>query len=65
MAGAFRLRIDGPQRLLRLIEWGAHFRSRHLQMPYGDQALFLKVGTFRTRRFRDGAHAESMFSTSA
>jgi rSAM/selenodomain-associated transferase 2 len=48
VAGAFRLRIDGPQRSLRLIEWGANFRSRHLQMPYGDQALFLKAETFRT-----------------
>ncbi len=46
VAGAFRLHIDGPQRALRLIEWGANFRSRHLQMPYGDQALFLRAETF-------------------
>jgi rSAM/selenodomain-associated transferase 2 len=46
VAGAFRLRIDGPQRAFRLIEWGTNFRSRHLQMPYGDQALFLKSETF-------------------
>ena len=48
MAGAFRLRIDGPQRALRLIEWGVNLRSRCLQMPYGDQALFLKAETFAT-----------------
>jgi rSAM/selenodomain-associated transferase 2/rSAM/selenodomain-associated transferase 1 len=48
VAGAFHLRIDGPQRSLRLIEWGTNFRSRHLQMPYGDQTLFLKAETFRT-----------------
>ncbi len=47
VAGAFRLRIDGPQFALRLIEWGANFRSRYFQMPYGDQALFLKSDTFR------------------
>ncbi len=47
VAGAFRLRIDGPQRALRLIEWGVNLRSRYLQMPYGDQALFLKAETFR------------------
>lgn len=47
-AGAFRLRIDGPQRALRLIEWGVNVRSRYLQMPYGDQALFLKAETFRS-----------------
>lgn len=33
VAGAFRLRIDGPQRILRLIEWGISLRSCHLQMP--------------------------------
>jgi rSAM/selenodomain-associated transferase 2/rSAM/selenodomain-associated transferase 1 len=48
VAGAFQFRIDGPQRALRLIEWGVNLRSRHLQMPYGDQALFLKAETFRT-----------------
>jgi rSAM/selenodomain-associated transferase 2 len=47
VAGAFRLRIDGPGRALRLIEWGANFRSRYFQMPYGDQALFLAAETFR------------------
>ena len=48
VAGAFRLRIDGPGRPLRLIEWGVNLRSRLLQMPYGDQTLFLKAETFRT-----------------
>ncbi|MGB9619788.1 MAG: TIGR04283 family arsenosugar biosynthesis glycosyltransferase, partial [Armatimonadota bacterium] len=46
VAGAFRLRIDGPEPALRLIEWGTYFRSRYLQMPYGDQALFLKAPIF-------------------
>ncbi len=45
-AGAFRLRIDGPEHALRLIEWGVRLRSRVLQMPYGDQALFMKAETF-------------------
>jgi hypothetical protein len=26
---------------LRLVEWGVNVRSRFLQMPYGDQAIFL------------------------
>lgn len=47
VAGAFRLRIDGEQRLLRVIETGANRRSRYLQMPYGDQALFLRTELFR------------------
>jgi hypothetical protein len=40
-AGAFRLRIDSNTAGLRLIELVANWRARVLQMPYGDQALFL------------------------
>lgn len=47
IAGAFGLRIAAAGRSLRLIEWGVSLRSRWLQMPYGDQALFLRAGTFR------------------
>ncbi|MHB8956051.1 MAG: TIGR04283 family arsenosugar biosynthesis glycosyltransferase [Pirellulaceae bacterium] len=47
IAGAFRLHIDGPERSLRLIEWGTNWRSRWRQMPYGDQALFVRAETFR------------------
>ncbi|MBE9166208.1 TIGR04283 family arsenosugar biosynthesis glycosyltransferase [Pleurocapsales cyanobacterium LEGE 06147] len=46
VAGAFALQIDAPLRSLRLIEWGVNWRSRFLQMPYGDQAIFLKAKTF-------------------
>lgn len=46
VAGAFRLGITGRQFGLRLLEWGANMRSRWLQLPYGDQALFLRSGTF-------------------
>jgi hypothetical protein len=31
---------------LRLIEFGINWRSRWLQMPYGDQAIFLKPQLF-------------------
>lgn len=47
IAGAFQLQIDGKQQGLRWIEWGVLFRSRFFQLPYGDQALFLKAETFR------------------
>jgi rSAM/selenodomain-associated transferase 2 len=47
IAGAFRLHIDGPQRALRLIEWGANMRSRWRHMPYGDQALFVRAASFQ------------------
>ncbi len=46
VAGAFRFRIDGPCRFRRAIETVVHFRSRYLQMPYGDQGLFLRRSVF-------------------
>ena len=47
VAGAFQLRINARRRSLRFIETMANLRSHHLQMPYGDQALFLKADIFR------------------
>ncbi|MBD3883161.1 TIGR04283 family arsenosugar biosynthesis glycosyltransferase [Phormidium tenue FACHB-886] len=47
IAGAFELGIEGDQVGLRWVEWGVKWRSRLLQMPYGDQALFLKANIFR------------------
>lgn len=46
VAGAFKLQIQGRGRALRLVEWLANFRSSRLQMPYGDQAIFLKADLF-------------------
>lgn len=46
VAGAFRLRIDGVHPLLRVVESGANLRSRWLQLPYGDQAIFVGAQTF-------------------
>jgi hypothetical protein len=45
-AGAFSLGIESPKKGLRLIEQVANWRSRFLQMPYGDQALFVSRGLF-------------------
>jgi rSAM/selenodomain-associated transferase 2/rSAM/selenodomain-associated transferase 1 len=45
-AGAFRLKIDSDARGLRLIEKVAYLRSRFLQMPYGDQGIFLTKTIF-------------------
>ena len=47
IAGAFTLSIDGALPGLRLIEQLVNWRSRYLQMPYGDQAIFLRVKTFQ------------------
>lgn len=46
VAGAFALRIDASLGILRLVEWGVNWRSRFLQMPYGDQAIFLTQEVF-------------------
>jgi rSAM/selenodomain-associated transferase 2 len=53
VAGAFLLCIAAPRKGLRIIEALANWRSRWLQLPYGDQGIFLsarlfhKVGGFR------------------
>ena len=48
IAGAFELKIDGTIAGLRLVEWGIWVRSHLFQMPYGDQAIFLKASLFRS-----------------
>lgn len=45
-AGAFRLRIDSPMKGIRWIERLANWRSVRWQMPYGDQAIFLRADDF-------------------
>jgi rSAM/selenodomain-associated transferase 2/rSAM/selenodomain-associated transferase 1 len=46
LLGAFRLCIDAPGWGLRGVAWGANLRSRWLQLPYGDQGLFLRTESF-------------------
>jgi len=46
IAGAFRLTFDRRNASLRLIEWGANLRSTWRQMPYGDQAIYLRRSTY-------------------
>ncbi len=41
VAGAFRLRIDANGSSLRMIERVVDFRSRVLNLPYGDQGIFV------------------------
>jgi rSAM/selenodomain-associated transferase 2 len=47
IAGAFRLKVNSSQPLLRLIEILVNVRSHFCQLPYGDQAIFLRAETFR------------------
>ena len=44
--GAFRFGIAEPFAGRGLVEWMTNFRARHLQMPYGDQAIFIRRQDF-------------------
>jgi len=46
VAGAFELRIDSSVPSLRFIERMANWRSRCLNLPYGDQAIFMLSKVF-------------------
>jgi rSAM/selenodomain-associated transferase 2 len=46
IAGAFNLKINSDRSGLRWVEWGVKVRSKFFNLPYGDQALFLKTSTF-------------------
>ena len=43
---AFRLSIDVPGRFLRAVERAVAWRSRVLQLPYGDQAIAVRRETY-------------------
>ncbi len=46
IAGAFELGIDYPKKRARIVEKVANWRSRFLQFPFGDQAIFIKKKNF-------------------
>jgi rSAM/selenodomain-associated transferase 2 len=48
VGGAFSLRIAGDRWSLATIAFFANLRSRLLQLPYGDQALFTEARTFHS-----------------
>jgi len=45
--GAFQFRLDRSTAGLRLVEKMTNWRARRLQLPYGDQALFMRAAMFR------------------
>ena len=45
--GAFRFKMDLEKPEARIVEALVNFRSRHLRMPYGDQALFIGKSLFQ------------------
>jgi len=60
--GAFRFKtnLDGP--LMRVLEFATNIRSRHLRLPYGDQALFVRRSCFQASGgFPEMPIAEDLF----
>ncbi len=45
-AGAFRLQIEGNSLWLRLLSWGANWRTKYRNIALGDQACFVKRDLF-------------------
>lgn len=46
VGGAFRFQIAGSFPGKRLVEWMTNLRSHRLQLPYGDQAIFMRRAQF-------------------
>lgn len=46
VAGAFSLKIDSPNILLKVISFTANMRVYFTKIPYGDQAIFIKKSFF-------------------
>ncbi len=47
VAGAFRFEADFESPAMRIVSFFANLRARTLQLPYGDQGLFLRKDAFR------------------
>jgi rSAM/selenodomain-associated transferase 2/rSAM/selenodomain-associated transferase 1 len=62
VAGAFRFKTDWNRSSMRLIEKTVQIRSALLQMPYGDQALFMPKSIFdQAGGFPDVPIAEDLY----
>jgi uncharacterized protein len=48
VAGAFRFKTNFDHTSMKIIEFVANIRSRHLKLPYGDQGLFVRKSVFES-----------------
>ena len=48
VGGAFQFHLDGDAGVFHFLERLTNWRARRLQMPYGDQALFMRTQTFKS-----------------
>lgn len=54
VGGSFRFALDSPAPWARAIEWGVRLRVRLFNLPYGDQAFFVRRAVFEELSgFRD------------
>jgi len=61
VAAAFRFRTDAAGLMMRMVEGMTNIRSRMLQLPYGDQGIFLRSEMFdAVRGFPEVSIAEDL-----
>jgi rSAM/selenodomain-associated transferase 2/rSAM/selenodomain-associated transferase 1 len=46
VAGAFKFKTDWNRPMMRVVEFFTNLRSKHLNLPYGDQGLFVRKSAF-------------------
>ncbi len=62
IAGAFEFRTDSKKLFMKIVHFFTNIRSRYFNLPYGDQALFVKKEMFEyIGGFPDVAIAEDLF----
>jgi hypothetical protein len=47
IAGAFSFATDDDSTVMRVVSWWTNLRSRLFSLPYGDQAIFMRLRVFR------------------
>ena len=47
IAGAFKFQVDDSTLAMRILERLVEFRSKTLQLPYGDQGIFIRASSFQ------------------
>ncbi len=61
IAGAFKFKLDHEDMRMRLVEFNTNLRARLLQLPYGDQGIFMERDVFHmVRGFPESPIAEDL-----
>jgi rSAM/selenodomain-associated transferase 2 len=61
VGGALKLKFDSSRLSLRYISWTANLRAKYLNLPYGDQGIFIRRDVFeQIGRFPDTPFMEDV-----